>query len=364
MTPDTDRLTVSLPWPVRLYGDFQDALGLPCISAAIDVRTAIRARPREDAAFTISGHGLDETIRLDSGAVGHADSVPSLVRALEVVRSQKFALKRGYDFEIVTRVPGIENFPASPILTATWVATLTYLSESMKDVSGMDLAQLAWEAVRTMDDSWHWPETVVAILGGARYFEDSGEGLSESLGRDLPGMVLGWVDDAPLASPRRFADDAVAAREALEDIMGEGALISEPFDAIAAQLQDLSPDHAQVIYAHLMLREQCASARAVLGNEGLIDDDVPAELMDGGHEILRDYFGCSSEPIEKLIDAAADGGALGCKFCVDANRFLAYSPNSADKVVEAIIAAGGQARPAPIEDGVRVETGLTGTAID
>lgn len=354
---------VSVPWPIRLFGDLQEHLGLPAITVAVDCRTAVRAVPRHDALFSIAGRGIADPIILDPRTpTDAASTIPSLARAFTALPAGEHPLTGGYDFQVFSRVPGMDNLLDSSILTVTWVVALSALAGTLPDVSGLDVAQLAAKATSpNTNPAWTWPETYACVLGGTLCIEHGKRPLAAALDRELPGMILGNCPGIANTGGTDMPRAAAASVERLEDIIGRAAFASASFDEIMAQLQDLTSAEAQAVYAHTLMRNQCRAARQLMTDDTGFDDDRLGELLDGAHEALRDYLGFRHERMEKLFDAASQAGALGFKLIPGTTRFVAFAPGKDDTVIQALRKAGGEAHAVVVTDGMRVER-RSGTA--
>lgn len=355
--PEVRRQVVSVPWPIRLFGDLQEALHLPSITAAVDIRTAIVVQPRQEHTFRISGRGLPEPLTLDSeDETACAARVPSFARALRVVAAGKFGLKSGYDFEVHTRVPGIENLMDCPVATVNWVVTLLALGGGLRDLCGEEVARLAAEAVAKEGSvSWGLAETYACILGGMQTLEWAGKPRIAHLERALPGMVLGYSPGSVVRHQGAVLRKTGSAIQRLESIIGETSFAVVSFDEVVPLLRGLSDDDARAVYAHLGIRDYCYEARELVDGEQGLDDDRLGEMLDGAHEMLRDYLGFDQPEIESLIQAAIGAGAIGCKLIPGTATFVAFAPGKDREVINAIVEAGGQARGGEVSDGMRVD---------
>jgi galactokinase len=73
--------------------------------------------------------------------------------------------------------------------------------------------------------------------------------------------------------------------------------------------------------------------------------------------MLRDYLGVSTPKIERMMDAAKEAGALGCKINGSGcgGTMIAYAPRCEEAVAAAIERADGRAHIVNKSEGVRVE---------
>jgi galactokinase len=77
-------------------------------------------------------------------------------------------------------------------------------------------------------------------------------------------------------------------------------------------------------------------------------------LMNEHHSYLRDYLDISTPKIERMIEAATEAGAVGCKITGSGNGgcMIAYAPGKEREVSKAIQQAGGVVYPVSIAPGV------------
>ena len=350
------RRVISVPWPIRLFGDLQDSLDLPSVTAGLDLRTGVSAVRREDNAFCISGGGLAEPLVVEAdGGTDFASLVPSFVKGLCAATAKKLDLTHGYDVEIHSRVPGLADLRDCPVATVTWLVTLLALGGALEGLSGEEVAEMAIGVMaEETPRRWGAPEVYACVLGGVLVREWRGKAFVEPVERSLPGLVAGYCCGRDRAGAT--GDDAGAgAVERLLAGRGKASFAEASFEEVVGRLRGAAEADARVCYAHLMIREHCRTARALLDRPDEIDDDRLGEALDGTHEMLRDYLGRKAEEVERLIDAAKGAGALGCKLIPGTGMFVAFAPNLEEQVVAAVRKAGGEARRAEVSDGMRVE---------
>ncbi|MHA2221990.1 MAG: hypothetical protein ACXAAO_08005 [Candidatus Thorarchaeota archaeon] len=98
--------------------------------------------------------------------------------------------------------------------------------------------------------------------------------------------------------------------------------------------------------AEATLRNRDLTDRALeLLLENELDHTILGELIQEHHEILRDDLNRSTPRIERLIGAALDAGALGCKIngSGGGGSMMAYAKENEKEIASAIQLAGGTA---------------------
>jgi len=354
-----DGFIVSVPWPVRLFGDAQEELGLPVISAAVGLRTAIRARPRRDALSSVSARGLPAAFLFEPKARKEAlKRMPSLAKALEGLRVAGLSFDRGCDFEIHTQVSEAEDLLSSPALVVAWIVTLLILEDRISDVSGDRIATLA---CATLKGEQAQARTVAdirtCVLGGTLFIGGGEKPQVRPIQQALPGLVLAYprrrrrADKAHVELIRKTRRVAANARS----VFAGFDLAATPFDRVVPTLGRLSESDARILYAQLGLRDLCHEAQKMLEQEHGFDDDRIGEMFDRSRELFRDYLGCGSSQTNHLAEVALEAGALGCKLNIGSDGLLAFAPGCRDDVISAIRNAGGEAHEAVVSEGMSME---------
>jgi galactokinase len=362
-------LIVSAPWPVRLFGDLQYFLGLPAITLALDLRTAVAATPRGDGRFSVSAAWIAEPLPFEPDEAAKAFSqMPALSRALRAAPPRKEKLQDGFDFHVLSRAPWTEALPDSPALLAAWTVALLSLDEQLADLSANETAQAACRAYRDEQPTARWiPETYACILGGMLLLDPRSESGALSaakparvapIDRALPGIVSCCAGPGG-RSRDRHAQAVRGTLSALSSIvkLQEGFNLRDASDdEVIPRLRELPDADAGVVYAHLAMRDLSRQAFELLESEYGIDDDRLAEMMDKQHELLRDYLGYNVPEIEALIRVATGGGALGSKMVLGTNSFISVAPGREKEVISSLKQAGGDAVSVAVATGMRAET--------
>jgi galactokinase len=360
MSDRTDApLVVSVPWPVRLFGDFQYFLGMPALVAAVDLRTAISASPRPDDLYLFKTPWNPDPIAVDAaeaaeGKVGD----PSIRRTLRVLAAKGMLPEGGYDFQLLSRVPWREALPDSAATAAAWTVALLGLGGRLASLSGNDVAGLVVEAFAEEQPSARpVPEIYAATLGGTLLVGPGDPPTVVAFDRNPPGLLC-CVVPGGMAERKPRSETVLRILQALAELVR----LRPEFDVRRATIEEVVPAMSGmeegisiVAYAQIVMRDLCRDAHRLMEDEHGFDDDRLGEMLDGQHEMLRDYLGCHAPKVERLLEAAMGAGNLGGKILTDASGLLLFAPGREDEVTRAVAEAGGEVHGAVVSDGMRVE---------
>jgi len=357
MTTAPSRLIVSVPYPVRLFGDLQDLLGLPALVAGLDERTAVACTPREDRLFALRFHGLQDEVVFDVEEVAPLEEVsPTFGHAFRMLGRRGLLPREGFDLVVYERQPGQGVRGNHPAAAVAWVLAFLAGSERLRDLSGEETADLVLEILGDLPIAHGAaPEIYACIMGGVLRFDPGSRPKVTPLERSLPGLILVRCQSRRVTHPRYEGVSALGAIRRLEQLLEGTSFVMASFDEVVARLRDLAERDASLAYAHLVIREHCRAAWEMLAGELALDDDRLGELLDDTDSMLRDYLGFREPGLEMMMDVAERAGALGCKVLPGTQMFVVFAPAREDEVIEAIRKAGGDARRAPVSDGMRLE---------
>ena len=359
MTAAPDRILVTVPWPVRLFGDLQDDLGLPALAVATDLRTAVGATPTTEKTYGVDIPWVDGVARLDPDAPDKCpDALSPIAHVLATLRDRGMPVDGGFDFKLYSRVPKEEALAESPVLTVIWTVAALAAHKQIETLSGGEVAAIACTALeKSSARSSGNVEIQTCVMGGALMTRPDLDAKPLAVERTIPGLILAFPAE-PISPASRAGEAIRKTREAtsrLEELMPDFNVAQSHMSNVMAHLNTLSPEHAGIIYGHLTMRELCTQSCALLEEETGFDDDAFGELMDDAHNVLCDYFGLRIPAIEALADEAKAAGALGCKIDPAMGGLIVFAPDDADTVVAAIKKTGASAHIAATSDGMHLE---------
>ncbi len=349
-------LVLSVPWPLRLFGDYQDFLELPCVVMAADLRTAIVATPAEGEFSSIAAPGLPKPLSVKLDASTSLPALPGFSAALQAVAARGFPLTGAHNFRVVTNAPWFDRLPDSPALLVGWIAAFLAINDGLAKFSGQDLAEIAI-AARSAEPVFRRqiPELYATTLGGTLRMQPGDALAAKPLERNMPGIVIGSIPATTGDSKAAPIAEMLKALLALKQSGAAFDVRKSTLEEVVPLLRKISDAEAGLVYAQVRLRDICREAIETLEFEEGFDDDKLGELLEESHAVLGDYLGLRDERTEELMAAAVAGGALGCKVIPGCASFIAFAGGRADEVLKAIRVTGAQARLANATDGIRIE---------
>ncbi|HLF14608.1 MAG TPA: galactokinase family protein, partial [Bacteroidota bacterium] len=344
---------VSTPGRVCLFGEHQDYLDLPVISAAISLRLSIEGRLRPDLHVRVSAPDISKDFGFDlnatSNRIGGTIGLGAigwrkfLINGVEVLRRRGYTFSRGIDCTIRGEIPIRGGTSSSSAMVVSWINLLARMSDQGKELSPEDCALLAHMAEVDMAggvggkmdqyatavggvlfQSFH-PDTRVEpmpaklgtfVLGDSQTQKDT-----QAILAKVKSRVLGIVKTVLERHPE-FSLQTVHPSE-IDRYMDEHASGDRTFMRATIRNRDITREG----YTLLKRPDPAAADLGALLNEQ--------------HSILGGTLGISTPKIDAMIAAALRSGAAGSKIngsggggCMFA--YAPGAPEAASAVAEAI----------------------------
>ena len=343
-----------------MFGEHSDYLGLDVIPAALDMSIQITASPRADMMIEIDyldlksmdSFSIEENIKY----TGQRDYLRSVFNVLSRRRMQP---ECGWNLEVTGTIPIAAGLSSSSALTIAGVAAVAHMSKKRIDTT--TLAELAFEAeVAEFGESGGKMDHYTSAFGGLIHLE-FGENLQVT---KLPAAPEGFVIGDSVEKKTNTVGDLRYIRETVEGMYAEFGKAMQDFDQKTTDLDRIlkhfpNADTLPKRMAKTTLMNRDLTRRALtLLQEKNPDPVTLGELIDKHHEYLRDGLNRSTSMIERLISAAKDAGALGCKIngSGGGGTMMAYAPNNEEEVAAAIRKAGGKPYIVKVGSGATLTT--------
>ncbi len=351
----TQTLTVSAPGRICLLGEHQDYLGLPVITAAINLRIRLHGSATNDDRVRLH---LPDLKAYTSFALTYplCYSVERdyFKSTLNVLLREGVTLKRGVEVTVRGNIPINSGTSSSSALVIAWTAFLLKMTQDPRAEDPLSIARLAHRAeVVEFEEPGGQMDHFASAFGGLMFIEFK-EGLPpQRLSNPLGAFVLGDSCE-PKDTTGILARVKGGALEALARL-GRNIGDLTP-DALEAGRKLLSDEQHQLLRAQLIDRELTREALELLRSEPF-DHRRFGLLLYRHHEQLRDGLRISTPKIDRMIDAALKAGALGAKINGSGGGgcMFAYAPQKTEETAEAIRREGGKAYIIRVDDGVRFE---------
>ncbi len=337
---------VNAPGRVCLFGEHSDYLGLDVIAAAINLTIEIVANPRDDDLIVVDYCDLKERDAFSLGDVVEYRTNRDYVRsAFNVMSRRGFIPKQGWDLQISGTIPIAAGLSSSSAMTVGCIKAITKMAGS--NLSPDDIALRAYDAeVAEFRESGGTMDHYASCIGGIIHV-DTKENKVSKLPAELETFVIGDSGEKKVDT----VGDLRYIRLTVEREYKEIGKKMESFDRRKTALVDVqklrqgTPTKERRM-AEATLRNRNLTNRALkLLNKPSLSSTQLGRMLKEHHEILRDDLERSTTKIERMITAAYDAGALGCKIngSGGGGSMMAYTVRDEQKVASSIERAGGTA---------------------
>jgi mevalonate kinase len=308
-----NKVTVSAPGKLMLFGEHAVVYGKPCIVTAVDQRIRLTAEKLASNELVVDAPDVGISgYRKDTGKLGVGMEIPKGVKFIEfTVKNFKnvYGLPGGVKINTKSDFSSEFGFGSSSAVTVAVVKALSELFQTK--LSKKALFDLSYKTVIEIQGVGSGFDLAAAIWGGTLYFVGGGEVIKPFKTRSLP-LVVGYTGIK--------ADTATLIRQVGELYKSQKAEIEGIFDSI---------------------QEIVEAAKIAIEDSNL---KKLGELMNANQNLLA-KLGVNSSELNNLVTAALASGALGAKLSGAGGGDCMIAVVGKDKrkdVAEAIEKAGGQ----------------------
>lgn len=345
-------LTVSAPGRICLFGEHQDYLGLPVITAAVNLRIRLRGFSTQDDKVRLDMPDLQEyTSFVLNYPLRYSMERDYFKSTLNVLWREGVQLKTGIEVTVRGTIPMNSGAASSSAMVVACTAFLLKLMNDPRAVDPLAVARLAHRAeVVEFKEPGGQMDHLASAFGGLLFIEFEEGKTPQRLPARLGMFVLGDSREpkdmmAIFSRVKEGTLDGLKRLEkrihnlTLDDLEGAGDL--------------LTPEQFRVLHAQLVNRSLTRVAHTQLRDEAF-DHQQFGSLLFKHYEQLRDGLRISTPKIDCMINAAMEAGAFGAKTSGSGGMF-AYAPENYRKVAEAIVREGGKAYIVRMSDGIQFE---------
>lgn len=356
----SERLRVSAPGRICLFGEHQDYLHLPVVPAAISLRLTIEGTKRDDDHCVIALPDIHAVERFSiNSPLPYTHAKDYLRSALVVLRRHGFTFSKGVECILQSAIPIKAGTSSSSALAVAWVAFLAGMSEQPRTLTPDELAQYAYEAeVVEFQEAGGIMDQCAAAFGGVLAIDFLPSFRVTQLHVPLQSFVLGDSHE-----PKDTQAILSRVKNGVLEIVHRLRSRYPEFSLAHASRQDLER------YARCLTAEQVTLLDGTLRNHTLTQEaraalqEVPLDhhrigaLLTEHHRVLHDVQRISTPKIERMLEAALQAGAYGGKINGSGGGgcMFAYAPEHPEQVAEAIERVGGTAYIVHVDGGVHSE---------
>ncbi|MFH1856423.1 MAG: galactokinase family protein [Candidatus Omnitrophota bacterium] len=361
MNTRIEKLKVSAPARICLFGEHQDFLGLSVIAMGISLRMRIDALRRKDGLYCIHMPDINAKEEfIPSGEISYGNKRDYLKSAVNVLKRKGFSFKEGYDFTITSQIPINAGSASSSVMVVAWIKMLLDIHGDTKFNNPEDIANFGYlTEVVEFGEPGGMMDHYSSAFGGIIYIDCKQPISYVLLDGSIDGFVLGHSLEKKDTTGvlRKSRQDVENGIEILKQKIKGFNIKTTELEKAKPYLREMDAETAKKLLANFENRDICQEALNLIKTTPLNQKRL-GELLSEHHRRLRDGLGISTEKIEKMITASINAGALGCKIngSGGGGTMIAYAPGRQEEVALAIDNAGGKAYIIKKDTGVREET--------
>ncbi|HPG39647.1 MAG TPA: galactokinase family protein [bacterium] len=343
-----EKLHVSAPGRICLFGEHQDYLGLSVITAAIDLRISIYGVIRRDRVLTLDLPDIGDKIIINLDRPVIYERERDYFRSvINVLQREGVTIEKGYDCTVRGNIPINSGTSSSSALIVAWIKFLLTAAGDARANDALVIAKLAHRAeVLEFNEPGGMMDHFACSFGSVLYIDFSTPDAYQQLPANLGKFVLG--------DSRQPKDTKGILKRVKEGALQALSLLQQQDPAITIHTISLAQlDHYRnlltgpqydVLYANVINRDLVQQAKTELLSKKF-DPHKLGELLNRHQDELRERSQISTPKIDGMIDAALQAGALGAKINGSGGGgcMFAYAPDKYEQVAESIERAGGKA---------------------
>ena len=336
---------ISAPGRICLFGEHSDYLSLDVIAMAINLRIELTANPREDDLVSVNYVDLGTQDEFPAGELLTPRNKRDYLRsAFNVVHDLGINPAHGWDLRVSGDIPIASGLSSSSALSVASVFAAGHMGGT--DFNASDLARLAFEAeVERFGESGGMMDHFASAFGGTVHVAMTEEPRVTQLPAQITDLVIGDSGEKKedtVGDLRMIRKTAEAGYKEILSKLPSFDRRTTPIQTVYGLSRSRPSKGVSMAEATLRNRDITARALTILGEQSP-DVSALAQLLTEHHDLLRDSFHRSTPKIERMIRAAIDAGALGCKIngSGGGGTMVAYAPGKTSDVAKAIEAAGG-----------------------
>ena len=355
-----DTIIFTAPGRICLFGDHQDYLGLPVMTAALSMRTKLTAWRYGPPGFRFrfAHPGRRMSVAFDGIPLAYEHNRDYLRACVNVLLREGFTFSQGIEGAIQDELPAAVG--ASSALVMNWLNALSQLADQPARLTPAQLARFAHAAeVLEFGGSSGSLDQYTTATGGLLYASEGATGATQSLPVVLGTFVVVELRETVLEMAG-MPGQPVRPRSLSGDVLERIGRANPSFSLHTATLPEaaeykdqLSKDDYVLLKATLACRDLTTDALTLLHTPHLNHARL-GQLLTQYHTYLRDAYQLSSPHVDRLLDVALRAGAAGGKVIATsrAGALLVYAPDTSRTVAEALERAGGRATVVRVGAGV------------
>lgn len=346
-------IKTSAPGRICLFGEHQDYLHLPVITAAIDLRITISGRQRNDRLFNIDLPDINGREQFNIPAEGEELSYVKerdyFRSVFNVLRRHGARFSKGWECTVKGNIPINSGTSSSSALCVAWSRFLTKASSVQKQEFSNPafIGRTAYLAeVEEFGEPGGMMDHYACALGGILYQDFNEPLLLKELPLNLGAFVLGdsLKPKDTMGILKRVKFGVLDAVKKVKRKNSGFKLKSTTPEEIETYKTLLTESQMQVLQGAVLNRDITRQAAEIMGAESF-DERLFGKLLNEHQKILAEHLKISTPKIDRMLQAAMNAGAYGGKINGSGGGgcMFVYTPENPQAVYEAIEREGGRA---------------------
>jgi galactokinase len=353
-------LKVSSPGRICLFGEHQDYLSLPVVSAAISLRVAVKGTRRKDSyiSMRLPDIGLTKRFRLNK-TLRYTTKRDYFRSGVNVLHHQGYTFSNGFNCEVRSEIPLKAGASSSSAMVAAWIQFLALISDQRVTLTQNECAYLAHQAeVVEFHEPGGMMDHYSSSYGGVLHLKFFPSLSVSSLKLPLKRFVLGDSQQ-----PKNTRKVLSMVKNQITHIVRHIRAKHPDFSLHTIDINDLPRYNPLLTAAHKALLHGTVRNRDITGKAIELLRKRPfnekrfSALLNEHQTILRDVLKISTPKIDAMLTAAVDAGAICGKIngSGGGGSMFVYAPEHPHRIAEAIEREGGKAYIISIDEGTRIE---------
>jgi len=359
-------LSIRAPGRICLFGEHQDYLGFPTISAAIDRYIFITGSPSVSISDSISFHisqpdiGQLEPLILDippeDQLLKYETNRDYFRSGINVARSNGVEWHDSWTVTIEGNIPINAGASSSSALIIAWLTFLFHAGN--QEISPEMRANLGYQAeVLEFKEAGGQMDHFTSSLGGFLYNETSPFFVSTAIEQKIDGLILAdsGIKKNTVKNLKMIKSLSLSSFKHISELKPDFNQFFTTIEEVKPYLESLSQDEQRILIGQLENRNITKKAMHLLNRPDL-DSQALGDLLLEHHEILSKKIGVSVPKIDEMVNLAIQKGALGAK--INGSGFggtmFVYAPNNREEIVQAFLDEGYDCYAVEISKGAEI----------
>ncbi len=354
------KLRISTPGRVCLFGEHQDYLQLPVIPCAISLRISLEGERTNNDRIRIELPDIQSHNEFSlKDAANYVVERDYFRSSVNVLRQVGFTFSTGFHCVVRGDIPIAAGTSSSSALVVTWINFLTQMSDQATTLTPEEIGKLAHKAeVLEFGEPGGMMDHYSTAYGGTLYLEFHPTVKIRRLNPQFKSFVLG--DSAQQKDTKSILSNVKnrvlrIVKHLSRDYPGF-SLYEVTKDDLAKYTRTFDREQRDLLVGTVRNRDITLEALELFQRR-FLDERKFGELLNEHHAILRDVLKISTPKIDRMLDSALSAGAFGGKINGSGGGgcMFAYAPENSEVVAEAIDKIGGKSYIVHVDGGTRNE---------